>query len=310
MTRQARARAPGDLQFAGRLNRLPRLLRNNAHEIFLHHHLHRAGQTLHRAFIHIDDCRAHDGRPHHAPVEHARQAHVMHKLKLSGDERGQIRTPRRSPQHRPFACGLPFNIGIELDLELLSADQFAITHFFRGVALRADHAVCRDKLVCGYAEPLRSQFEKRLARRGCGLRQILLVEVGGMRLAAGRNPLVRRNRRVAISQVDAIKGHAQLFRHQLDLRRRNALPQFCLARECRHATICRNGNPRIELVERRRTGRAALERSLGRSRLQRAFHAEADDERSGAHEKRPARESRTPQRGCRVIGQSRLWQNF
>src|SRR5712692_500503 len=123
-----------------------------------------------------------------------------------------------------------------------------------------------------------------------------------MRLAAGSDPLIWGQRRIASDEVHAIKGYAQLFSDQLDLRRRDALSQFTFAGVGRHASVRANRDPRIELS---RPGACfAPFGSLREGRSQHALHAKTDDQRSSPFQEGPAGESRTSQRGERAGRQS------
>ena len=84
-----------------------------------------------------------------------------------------------------------------------------------------------------------------------GLRQIAVIEIRRMRLAAGCVALIRRQRRVAIDQLDAIERHAEFFGHQLRLRRGDSLAEFFLAGVGGDAAVGADRDPGIELVRRR-----------------------------------------------------------
>ena len=108
--------------------------------------------------------------------------------------------------------------------------------------------------------PRRSDASRtqRFARRGAGLCQIAVIEIGGMRLAARRVALVGRECRVAIDQIDAFERHAKLFGDQLRLRGHDALAEFFFAGVCGDAAVGCDRDPGIKLVRRRRARGNAL----------------------------------------------------
>ena len=88
-----------------------------------------------------------------------------------------------------------------------------------------------------------SEAQKHLARSCCGLRQITVIEVRGVRQTAGRISLIGGESRVAVDQLDPLERYAKLFGYQLRLRGDDALAEFDFAGICRHAAIVRDGNP-------------------------------------------------------------------
>ena len=76
---------------------------------------------------------------------------------------------------------------------------------------------------------LRPKLDQRLPRCSRGLRQIAMIEIRWMRLAARGHALVRSNRGLGVNEVDAIEAYAQLFGDELNLRRANSLPDFRFA---------------------------------------------------------------------------------
>src|ERR1019366_7295012 len=73
-----------------------------------------------------------------------------------------------------------------------------------------------------------------------------------MRLTPRRIRLIRCVSRIAVNQIHLIERNRQLLRHQLCLRRRDALTEFLLAAVCRDRPVGPDGNPRIQLPEWRR----------------------------------------------------------
>ena len=132
------------------------------------------------------------------------------------------------------------------------ASKLAIGHFFRRIAFRLNRPIDGDELIHGNAQAFRSKLQQRLARRGCSLGQIASIEIGGMRLAAGSDALIRRDRRVAGDQIDAMKRHAKFLGDQLNLRRGHALAEFFFSGVGGHAAVRGDGDPGIDFIRRRR----------------------------------------------------------
>ena len=74
-----------------------------------------------------------------------------------------------------------------------------------------------------------------------------MIEIRGVRLAAGGVRLIRRSGGIAVDQVDAVEGD-RTPRPPIVLRRRNALTEFFLAAERRDASVGRDREPRVDLI--------------------------------------------------------------
>ena len=98
-------------------------------------------------------------------------------------------------------------------------------------------------------ELLRRSDCRALARPG--LRQIGVIEIRGVRLAAGGNALIRRQGRIGDDQVNATKLDAKFFRNELHLRRGHALAEFFFSGVGRHAAVRGDSDPGIDFVGRR-----------------------------------------------------------
>ena len=75
---------PGRLELARRLDRSPFGLGNDAEEAPLAHDLDHTGDAPDRCVIHGLELGADGRRPHHARVQHARHAEVMHVSEFAG----------------------------------------------------------------------------------------------------------------------------------------------------------------------------------------------------------------------------------
>ena len=133
MARQPRAARPRDLQFAGGLNRLPRLLGDDADEVLLDDDLDQAGHAADRALVDADERGADRRRPNDAAVQHAGHAHVVDVLELAGDDGRNLDARHRRAEDRPFARMLPLGRRIQRQAERASADQLAVADLLRRI---------------------------------------------------------------------------------------------------------------------------------------------------------------------------------
>ena len=77
-----------------------------------------------------------------------------------------------------------------------------------------------------------------------------MIEVNGAGLTAGGDALIRRQRRIAIDQRNAIERHGQFFGYQLRLGRGHALAELCFAAVGCDFAVGGNGDPGIHLSRR------------------------------------------------------------
>ncbi|OGU01959.1 MAG: hypothetical protein A2W29_14015 [Gemmatimonadetes bacterium RBG_16_66_8] len=250
LARQPDTTRPAGLEGSRGLDRLPRLLRDHADEIPPDDHLDESRDAANRSFVHADQRGAHLRRPDDSAVQHARHTHVVHELELPGDHGRELHTWDGRAQHGPLTRMPAPGVRVERDVELPAADQLAVADASPRIGPDGNDSLGRRELVGRDVEALRRQPEQRFACRGRGLRQVAVVEVLWVRLAAGRGALIRSDRRVALDQRDAIERHDQLFRDELRLSRQEALAQLALASVRRHPAILGDGNPRVDLTAR------------------------------------------------------------
>ena len=117
-------------------------------------------------------------------MHHARHAHVVHVLEAARRQRRHVDTSDRSSEHRPALNRLALRILLDRDVEALAANQLAVADLLRGVRLVRDDAVDDVQIIGGRAELRRGHRDQRLARRRARLRQVLVIEVHRMALAA------------------------------------------------------------------------------------------------------------------------------
>jgi hypothetical protein len=114
-----------------------------------------------------------------------------------------------------------------------------------------------------------------------------------MRLLPRGRALIRRDRRIALDQPDAVQGDADFLCHQLHLRGVEPLTEIALSRVSRDAAVAPDRDPRIEL------GTAGSVEALGEHVAQAiddSGRRESDDERAGALEERTPGQSCADQR--------------
>ena len=189
---------------------------------------------------------------------------------------------------------------IELDLELLAADECTIRHAARRGGFHADRSVLRDQFLWRCAQTRGGQTHQRFARRGRGQCQIRAVEVRRMRLLSRRRSLIRRHRRVALDQTHAFKRHAQLFGDQLHLRGVQPLAEFTFAGIGRDRAVGGDRDPRVEL---RAPGPVEALRQDAAQAIRNAGRGEGHDHRARSLEERPTREAGPGQRASGIRGQ-------
>src|SRR5260370_20883679 len=100
-----------------------------------------------------------------------------------------------------------------------------------------------------------------------------------MGLAAGCNPLIGSERRVAVDEIHATERHIEFFGDQLVLNGPETLPKIALAGIAGYGLILRNRDPGIHLVEHRVAGHS---RGLAPQCTRPAAHAAADEPSPGA----------------------------
>ena len=91
--------------------------------------------------------------------------------------------------------GLRLASGSSASLNFFPPTSSAYVTFFDASLFDADDAIPRRQLIHRNTQFLRCHLHQRLARRRRRLRQIFMIEIRGMRLAAGRDALIRRHTR-------------------------------------------------------------------------------------------------------------------
>ena len=302
LARQRCARRPCDLQLTRSLERLPRLLGDDADEVPLDHDPDHAGQLPHGALVDAHKMGAGGRWPHHAAMQHPGHSHVVHELERSGHECGEVDPRHGRAQHGPVGRALPVGGVAERDVEGSPFDECSVAHALRRIAGHGDHAVADRQPLRWSAEAVCGQAEERLAGGGRGPGQVALVEIGRMRVAAGSRALIGCPSGVALHQPDTGHRHRQLLCDQLNLRREDPLAELALPCVGRDVAIRPDGDPGVELprIDLRRPGGGRA--GFLPQQLPNAAGAEADDQRAGAREEAAPGEARAVERipgiGC------------
>src|SRR4029078_10584082 len=119
---------PGDFERLRTADRVPFARCDDTEEITLAHAPGNARNFLDRGLVYLFDLGADGRRPHHAPVQHAGHAEVLHVGEATGDLVGNVEPRRRLADNlvvlrRFFLYRL---LWIELDREALVTDQFGV----------------------------------------------------------------------------------------------------------------------------------------------------------------------------------------
>jgi hypothetical protein len=273
---------PGGLELSRRLDRRPLALGDDGEEAALADDSG-ALDAGDRALIHPLERGADGGRAHHARVEHAGHAEVLHVGVGAGDLAGDVR-PRHRLAHHGVVLGVLQRRGrVQLQLEGPVADQLGIGEAALRLGAQEDDAVLHGEVDGGHPRLLHRHLDQGLARGGRGLTELHPRDLNGE--AAPGRALIRRERGVALDQLDLVEAHVELLGHHLRDRDADARADVHLARVRGDGAILVDGEEAIDLVEGQGFGlRARLVHPSGQ--------AEGDDEGSGADQELAAGRSR------------------
>src|SRR2546425_9482912 len=142
---------------------------------------------------------------------------------------------------------------VQLEVDLLVAEQLGVRGALRHVGPDAHDAELHLELARRHAEPRRRQVHQRLACRRRGLADLDATDLDGE--AAPRRALVRGQRGVAFDEIDPIDRDIELFRRHLTQRHPDPRPEVDFAREDAHAAVTRDRDERVDLVRDRKSTR-------------------------------------------------------
>jgi len=228
--------------------------------------LHSSRATTARKF---DPRRVHD-----AGVLHPRDAEVVHVLEGAGDLPRDVEPADRLADDGEVLRVLGGRLGIELQIELLAADELPVADSL-AAGLGHDPALRnRERFLVG-GELGRRLGNESLSRRGRGLADLHAAVLDGE--AAEGDALVGSERGIALYDGDVGERNRQLLRRDLGHRGADAGAEIDLAGEDRDLALGIDGEEPVHLV-----GRDGLLRSgrlfLGRAFRQPGREREADDQ--------------------------------
>ena len=260
---------PVDLELSGRADRLLFPLADNRDVVALAHHLDESRDASNGRLVDADQLRARHRRLHVARMNHAG------KLDVHGPFQRAVHLGRNVVALRRLADDLEFLHRLHLrhaggrvdvvarqrDIEPLSADQFSVGDFPRGIRFHGDHAVADGELIDRHAEP-----------RGCHLQQHPPSlgrhaphgpAIGLNRIRTARSALIDGDVGAAHDAGGLVVGDVQFVGHHLPEGGAGALAAVRLADVEGRGVVLVNDDPRIELSE---VGVGIRTRSLARSR--------------------------------------------
>ena len=208
------------------------------------------------AVVDIGRFGIHRRRPHHAAMQHARNAHILRVDEFTREFRRQVDTFHLRADNLVILITLGGNFrgdlhvpagsrGRDLHVEVLAAHQFPVGDFLCRIARDTYHAVANSKPFYRRSQPCRGEFQKLLPACRRGLAQL---RSGPLECPAARGyGLVHRSVGVPRIHINALKWHIEFFRHHLRQRGLYAGAQLHLAGEDRNFSVLRDGQPGIKL---------------------------------------------------------------
>ncbi|MNV16514.1 hypothetical protein D3C71_1072800 [compost metagenome] len=268
LAREAGPVLPAHLQIAQRLLGLLLALGDDAHKVADHHHGADAGDVgdgllVHR-FERVADEVAMVGprirRAHHAAVQHAGHAHVVHKHQLATDLGGDVHARHGLADHGVIGGGLGGRGVHQLQRGVRARQQRAVGHVARRVCSDLHHTGTHLQLIHRHAQPLCGLRHQPVARLRSGGAQGLGVDLDGCTRDGGA--LVGRAGGVAQHHIHLGQGHVQFFGHDLRECGADAGAQVYMAVERGHAAVVPHGDQYLHALGRvaRDQSRLALDR--------------------------------------------------
>jgi superfamily I DNA/RNA helicase len=238
-----------------------------------------SGQRSDRRLVDRLDLGADRGRTDDAAVQHAGNGEVVDVQVSPRDLGGNVGARQRLADDRVARRRLQRRLRIHLDVEAATAEQ-------RGerdaAAVGCAHlAFAERELARRPLQALGREREESFARRRGRLPQ-LDAAAHDASAARGR-PLVRRQRGIALDQLDAVDAELELLADHLPHRDAVAGAEVDLARMDDDRAVGANGEERVDRVERQRARSDGLRLRARERRRER----EAHDERAGLEQAAP-----------------------
>ncbi|MNM72708.1 hypothetical protein D3C81_844080 [compost metagenome] len=265
-------------QLARGQHRILFALGHHADEVALHHHIDQARHIAHRFAVDREQAVADEiaavaasvRRPHHAPMQHAGDAHVVDEGQHAACLGGDIDAASRAADDAVGRHRLDRHVVGQRQRHVLALHQRAIADGGVGPE-HAELAILRFELAGRHAQLLCGARQQPCAclRRGTAQRD------GGNldRCAGDGRALVGRGLGMAEHHAHLRQRHVEFFRHDLRQRRADAGAQVDVAIEGQHLATVAHGDEDVRQrrhVVRRRAGLAGrgTRRRLRRARDQ------------------------------------------
>ncbi len=231
-------------------------LGDDAHEVADHHHSADARDMGDGGLVHRFERVADEvamvgpgiGRAHHAAVQHAGHAHVVHENQLAADLGRYVHARHGLPDHGVVGCGLGGRGLGQLQRGVRAGQQFAIGELACRLGRHLHQAGPYLQRIGGHAQAHGSLGHQPVARLGRCRAQRLGVDLD--RGAGNGGALVGRARGVAQHHVHPGQRHVELFGHDLRQRRADARAQVHMAVERGHAAVVPDGQQDLHALGR------------------------------------------------------------
>ena len=222
-------------------------LGHHTDEVADDHHGANAWNVRNRALIHRFERVANElavvgpgiGRAHHATMQHAGQAHVVHKHRFAKGLGRNVHPRRALTHHAVLGHGLDGHVGIQVQHHAPAVQQLTIVHAARRIAAHADTAGIDAQLVGRHLQALRRLGQQPGARLRSGLAQRYGADLDGG--AGDGGALVGCAAGVAQHHVHLLHGQVQLLGHDLAQRRANAGAQIDVAVQPQRGAVVPHG---------------------------------------------------------------------
>ena len=244
---QARPVFPLHAQFAHGLFGVFFALGHHTDKVANHHHRAHAGDVGDRRLVHRQQGVAdevamvgtHIRRAHHAAMQHAGHAHVVHKQGLAGDFGRYVQALHRLANEPVFGSGFERCAQRQAEGHMLTCQHIGIAALACGVGAQHDHTGLHVHVGRRSTQALGRTLEQPSPGL-CGTR----AQGGGVHLqrcAGNGRPLVRCQGGAAQHHMHIGQGHIQFFGHHLRQRGADARAQIHMAMQGGDAAVVPHG---------------------------------------------------------------------
>jgi hypothetical protein len=210
-------------------------LGHDAHEVAYHHHRTDAGDVGDGTLVHRFEGVADEvavvgpgvGRAHHAPVQHAGHAHVVHEHCVAKGLGRDVHTRLRLAHHAVIGHRFDGAVEVQAQLDAAAPQQLAVAHAARGVARHAHLAAIGGEAFHRHVQVTGGFGQQPGTRLGRRLAQRHGVDLDGR--AGDGGALVGRAAGVAQHHVHLVHGEVEFVGHDLAERGADAGAQVHMA---------------------------------------------------------------------------------